>query len=95
MLTEKITARNSVTDRLSKIEKLGPIFLSKTESLTKCERKIFVCLDMRKICIYITSQQKSGRSPTGVALRLNGSTRCKGSDSFANRVARSAYESRI
>ena len=28
-------------------------------------------------------------------MRLNGSTRCKGFDSFANRVARSAYESRI
>ena len=46
MLTAKTTARNSVTDRLSKIEKPGPIFLSKTESMTKRERKIFVCLDI-------------------------------------------------
>ena len=45
-LTAKTTARNSVTDRLSKIEKPGPIFLSKRESLTKREHKIFVCLDI-------------------------------------------------
>ena len=91
-----LTARNSVTDRLSKIEKPGPILLSKTESLTKRERKIFVCLDIREKSVFTErAKQKSGRSPTGVALRLNGSTRCKGFDSFANHVARSAYKSRI